>query len=315
MRGARIIPSARSSRSTSRAPTARDRSRRWSTPRCVAAGIRAGALHLAAPAFDLTSGSSSAIAGATTTPSTRSARDVLDCADRLRDDGTLPAPPTFFEVTTAIGFEMFRRAQRRSRGDRGRARRTVRRDQRASSRSSAPSRRSRSITSSTSAHARADRVREGRHHQAGHDRSCVERCRMSRWRWSSGVAADRGRPDRGSRHACARAQRDGRRTRPRHDRDASGRYGPLLLALRGEHQVGNAVVAVRVLEAAREQGAGYSCSRHHAWVSKTVEWPARLELLQLASGPRVLLDAAHNPEGAAALARTCRDGIPSAPCS
>ena len=30
----------------------------------------------------------------------------------------------------------------------------------------------------------------------------------------------------------------------------AGRYGPLTLALRGEHQVGNALVAVRVLEAA-----------------------------------------------------------------
>ena len=29
-----------------------------------------------------------------------------------------------------------------------------------------------------------------------------------------------------------------------------------------------------------------------------VEWPARLELLSLANGSRVLLDAAHNPEGA-----------------
>jgi dihydrofolate synthase/folylpolyglutamate synthase len=32
-----------------------------------------------------------------------------------------------------------------------------------------------------------------------------------------------------------------------------------------------------------------------------VEWPARLELLHLPDGARVLLDAAHNPEGAHAL--------------
>ena len=37
------------------------------------------------------------------------------------------------------------------------------------------------------------------------------------------------------------------------------RYGPLTLALRGEHQVANALVAVRVLEAARD--AGVSCFR------------------------------------------------------
>src|SRR5215510_9183964 len=37
------------------------------------------------------------------------AGDVLDCAERLQRDGTLPAPPTFFEATTAIAFEIFRR--------------------------------------------------------------------------------------------------------------------------------------------------------------------------------------------------------------
>ena len=35
----------------------------------------------------------------------------------------------------------------------------------------------------------------------------------------------------------------------------SGSYGPLTLALRGEHQVGNALVAVRLLEVARGRTA------------------------------------------------------------
>src|SRR6185295_15947122 len=35
---------------------------------------------------------------------------VLDCADRLRSEGALGALPTFFEATTAIAFELFRRA-------------------------------------------------------------------------------------------------------------------------------------------------------------------------------------------------------------
>src|SRR4029453_11698569 len=34
---------------------------------------------------------------------------------------------------------------------------------------------------------------------------------------------------------------------------------------------------------------------------ETVNWPARLELFQLSEGRRMLLDAAHNPEGARAL--------------
>ena len=39
------------------------------------------------------------------------AQDVLDCADRLRTAGDLPVHPTFFEATTAIAFELFRRAR------------------------------------------------------------------------------------------------------------------------------------------------------------------------------------------------------------
>ena len=37
------------------------------------------------------------------------AGEVLECADRLRSDGTLTVHPTFFEATTAIAFELFRR--------------------------------------------------------------------------------------------------------------------------------------------------------------------------------------------------------------
>ena len=78
------------------------------------------------------------------------------------------------------------------------------------------------------------------------------------------------------------------------------RYGPALLALRGEHQVGNAAVAAALLDAAREKGltipdGSVTCG------FETVDWPARLELLSLPDGARVLLDAAHNPEGARAL--------------
>jgi len=39
------------------------------------------------------------------------ARDVLDLADELQARGTLRATPTFFEATTAIAFELFRRAR------------------------------------------------------------------------------------------------------------------------------------------------------------------------------------------------------------
>src|SRR5262245_21598528 len=38
------------------------------------------------------------------------ATHVLDVIDRMVADGSLATPPTFFEATTAIGFELFRRA-------------------------------------------------------------------------------------------------------------------------------------------------------------------------------------------------------------
>ena len=38
------------------------------------------------------------------------ARDVRDGIEALRADGSLRAAPTFFEATTALAFELFRRA-------------------------------------------------------------------------------------------------------------------------------------------------------------------------------------------------------------
>ena len=79
------------------------------------------------------------------------------------------------------------------------------------------------------------------------------------------------------------------------------RYGPMTLALRGDHQVGNALVAIRLLEAAR--GAGIRVPGEAIERGLTgVEWPARMELLSVLGGKRVLLDAAHNLDGAQALA-------------
>ena len=81
-----------------------------------------------------------------------------------------------------------------------------------------------------------------------------------------GVAADRGaRIVEAATHAHVRSEMEEGRARVTIE-TRSGRYGPLLLALRGEHQVGNAVVAVRRARSGAREGAGYSGSRHHAWV-------------------------------------------------
>jgi dihydrofolate synthase/folylpolyglutamate synthase len=72
-----------------------------------------------------------------------------------------------------------------------------------------------------------------------------------------------------------------------------------LIALPGEHQVDNAVTAIAALDAA---GVPVEAIARGL---EAVEWPARLEWLDTA--PPALLDAAHNPAGAASLARYLRD--------
>ena len=85
------------------------------------------------------------------------------------------------------------------------------------------------------------------------------------------------------------------------------RYGPLTLALRGRHQLRNAAVAVRLLE---ELGtAGIRVPRAAVERALThVRWRGRIELIDCAPGRRMLLDPAHNVAAAAAL-RTYVTGL------
>ena len=96
-------------------------------------------------------------------------------------------------------------------------------------------------------------------------------------------------------------------------------YGEVHLALAGDHQVDNAVVAVRLVE--QIESAGIAAGRD-AIVSAlaNVRWPGRLERIVLPDGAEALLDAAHNAAGATALARhlkACakRDRSCSPPCA
>jgi dihydrofolate synthase/folylpolyglutamate synthase len=78
-------------------------------------------------------------------------------------------------------------------------------------------------------------------------------------------------------------------------------YGPLTLALRGRHQVDNALVAVRLLETLDAGGIGVGVDGVTAGL-ETARWPARLSMHERPGGRRLLVDGAHNPEGARALA-------------
>ena len=77
------------------------------------------------------------------------------------------------------------------------------------------------------------------------------------------------------------------------------RYGMMSLSLRGRHQARNALTAVRLLEELTAWTIPESAIV--AGVSD-VRWPGRLDLVQTEGGRAVLLDSAHNPAGAAALA-------------
>lgn len=80
-----------------------------------------------------------------------------------------------------------------------------------------------------------------------------------------------------------------------------GRYPDLRLALRGRHQVDNAVTAVRFLEELSAHGIAPVPDDAIRTALTDVEWPARLELVEWRGG-EVLIDGAHNPAGARALA-------------
>ncbi|MDQ7794004.1 MAG: folylpolyglutamate synthase/dihydrofolate synthase family protein [bacterium] len=79
---------------------------------------------------------------------------------------------------------------------------------------------------------------------------------------------------------------------------ASREYAGLGLALAGPHQLANAAVAVVCAEILEGQGVvvGEAAIREGL---AAVRWPGRLELIE--GSPGIVLDAAHNREGAAAL--------------
>ena len=114
------------------------------------------------------------------------ARDVLDLADDLARTGALRASPTFFEATTAIAFELFRRARTQvavievGLGGRFDATNVI-----------APAGRRHHHDrlrppAAPGPHAGRDRLREGRHHQAGDAGRRGRSFPTRRWTWSAG---------------------------------------------------------------------------------------------------------------------------------
>jgi dihydrofolate synthase/folylpolyglutamate synthase len=92
-------------------------------------------------------------------------------------------------------------------------------------------------------------------------------------------------------------------------RTAGREYGPVVLGLRGRHQVGNAAVAIVALEEAGHAGLRVPAAAIETGL-REARWPARLDLIDL-GGRMLLVDGAHNPAGAEALAAYLREAYPS----
>jgi len=229
----------------------------------------------------------------------RGAATVLEVERHLLDRGALAAPVTFFELTTAIGFHLFREAAADVAvlevGLGGRVDATNVAQPLAGAITTIDLEHTRYLGSTIPeiAFEKAGIIKPAMRVIAGERkpealtvfrRVCEERGATLVPAFD-GVRAD-------VRLHDGRTQV--RLATPVHD------YGQLALALRGRHQADNAVVAARLLEALDVLGlhAPPQAIRHGL---ATVTWPGRLEAMHDARGRTVLLDAAHNPAGIQAL--------------
>lgn len=85
------------------------------------------------------------------------------------------------------------------------------------------------------------------------------------------------------------------------------RHARLRIALLGPHQARNAATAVAAAECLRRRGMSIGERAVREGLAKA-RWPGRFEVFP--GRPLVVLDGAHNPAGAEALARTLRDYLP-----
>jgi dihydrofolate synthase/folylpolyglutamate synthase len=228
------------------------------------------------------------------------ADDVLRLVDRMCRDGRLEATPTFFEVTTAMAFEVFRRRRvdiavvEVGLGGRFDATNVI---------SPAVA----AITSIALDHQKhlGDSLASIAREKAGILKTGVpcavgEMPRAARQVIEEVAEAEGARLFVADRSLVTEAAlSDGRATISVETPSRS--YWNITLGLNGSHQIANAVVAIRALELLAQSGITVLPGAVVTGL-RDVTWAARLEWLRLACGNRVLIDAAHNPAGAHALA-------------
>lgn len=241
-----------------------------------------------------------AIDGADVSPGTlrQVAADVEAAVKGLLERGALDALPTFFECTTAIAFELFRRAGVEvavlevGLGGRLDATNVV-----------------------TPVAAAITSIDFDHQTQLGDSLESIAREKAGIIKAGIPVVCGRLPPDadRVVAEVCAqrgaRLVRAGDRVAIVEHADVPGavtltthgrRLERVRLALRGAHQRDNAAVAVALLDELGAAGLRVTDDGIRAGL-EDVRWPARLELFAW-RGVEILLDAAHNPAGARALA-------------
>jgi len=218
--------------------------------------------------------------------------DVFDVVDSLLE-GSLPGRslgegrPTFFEVSTAIAFEIFKRAGvdvavvEVGLGGRFDATNVL----------------TPAITAITS-------IAFDHEKHLGHT--------LSEIAFEKAGIAKRGVPlviGRLPAEAAARIAKVAREVEaPLFDAHATTdrKYPPLTPALPGRHQLENAAVAIAILERWSTL-VGHIPTEAIVTGLTDCEWPARLEWLRVPPSGELLIDAAHNPAGATALASYLQD--------
>ena len=205
--------------------------------------------------------------------------DVRDAVDALRARGALVVQPTFFEVTTAVAFTLFRRAGidlaviEVGLGGRLDATNVLTPLVTA-------------ITSIAFDHQRylGSTLRDIALEKGGIIKPGVPVV--------IGELAD----EADAALATVASARDAELIRAK-----PGDVDGMAVGLLGAHQRANAAVAVRVLQTVDALGISVPRSAIAAGLAHP-HWPGRLEWRRLPDGRELLLDAAHNPAGAAALA-------------
>ena len=237
----------------------------------------------------------------------RMIEDVRTLIDKLVATGSLEAPPTFFEVTTAIAFELFKRAGVQMAvlevGLGGRLDSTNIAQPIAAAITSIDFDHEQYLGNTLAAIAaeKAGVIRRGIPVIVGPVPTeardvLVSMCDLA---GAEFIEAD-------SNVRIKSKIEDGRTIL--HLRTPTRDYGWVPLGLRGDHQVPNTLVAVRLLE---ELGRVVNVPAESIVAGiRDVKWAGRLQMVEVPDGRRVLLDAAHNPAGAWVLASYLKREFP-----